>query len=701
MRRYRAELIIGLVLVAAVLVGFGPALDNDFVSFDDPLYVSRNSEVLAGLSGRGLSWAWTSYQATNWHPLTWLSLQADATLFGTGPRGFHRTNLLLHAANAVLLFLALRVLTGAVWRSGFVAALFAAHPLRVESVAWVSERKDVLCAFFFMLTLLAYAWYARRPGLVSYLAVLLAFALGLLAKPMLVTLPFVLLLLDFWPLRRWGVPRPVTAGKKTPPAPPAVRRPPWVGLLLEKLPLLGLVAVSCYFTWQAQRATAEPPGAFPMGLRLANALVAYATYLGKTVWPINLAAMYLYPGRGIPAWQWAGAALLLVALTVLALAAWRRRPYLGVGWLWYLGMLVPVIGLVQVGRQAMADRYTYLPSIGLYLAAVWGVAELAVGRARTVVVASAGGLLALALLLTWGQVHYWTNDITLWEHALEATGPDNAFAHISLGESLAERGDTEQAMQHFKEALRAMPGNAEAYADIGQLLASQHDFDGAIRNLSLAVRLDPSHAALRNNLGAALYEQGKTAEAAEQFRAALARNPNYAQAWYNLGLALQGQPDKTAEARDGFRRAVQLEPARASYRCSLAHALSRTGQPDAAAEQYREATRLAPNWLSNYDQEAAVRATAPDERLRNGRRAVDLAEQVCDATGYRQPHFLDTLAAAYAEAGNFDAAVKTARKALELASTGGPSGLADGLRQRIEQYEAHKPCRDASFPQRP
>jgi tetratricopeptide (TPR) repeat protein len=616
--RYRAELVIGLVLVAAVLVGFGPALDNDFVSLDDDLYASQNPEVRAGLSRRGLAWAFTTYHATNWHPLTWISLQADATLFGPGPRGFHRTNLLLHAANAVLLFVALRVLTGAVWRSAFVAALFAVHPLRVESVAWVAERKDLLSGLFFMLSLLAYAAYARHPGLVRYLAVLLAFALGLLSKPMVVTLPFVLLLLDYWPLQRGGGWRVASGekkgagGKNSGPgrsrAPLTTHHSPLTTLLLEKLPLLGMAAACCIVTVQAQRPAAESSSPFALGTRLANALVAYVSYLGKTLWPMHLAAMYPYPGRGLPVWQWAGAALLLGALTLLALAAWRRRPYLAVGWLWYLGMLVPVIGLVQVGRQAMADRYTYLPVIGLYLAAVWGLAELAVGRAQKVVVASAAGLLALTLLLTWGQVHYWTDDFTLWEHALEATGPNNAFAHVCLGEALVKRGkalalrgqvpaaqhDTEQALGHFHEALRALPADPEANTALGLLLAEQHDPDQAILYLGRAVQVEPANAVYRNNLGAALFERGRFAEATEQLRAALALKPDYALASYDLGLALQDQPGG-AEALACFRRAVELDPARASYRCGLAHALSRNGQPDAAAAQYREATRLDPN----------------------------------------------------------------------------------------------------------
>ena len=421
-----------------------PALRNGFINLDDPYYVTANPQVLPGITRAGLAWAMTANVASNWHPLTLLSHMLDCQLYGLHPTGHHATSLLLHLANVLLLFAVLRGMTGAAGRSAAVAALFAVHPLHVESVAWVAERKDVLSALFWILAMGAWARYARAPSLGRYLLVFLLMALGLTAKPMVVTLPFALLLLDVWPLDRLGL--------------------GWKRLAVEKLPLLALSAASSLITLRYQETSLVPLGVVPWRLRAANALVSYAAYLGKLFLPRHLAVFYpIQPA--IPAWEVAGAAVLLIAITVLAIWRARREPWLLVGWLWFLGTLVPVIGLVQVGRQAMADRYTYIPSIGLFLAVVWSLAEL--GRAHRAALATAAGIVILALAATTRvQIGYWSDGATLFRHALAATDDGNYLAHIGLGKALMGEKDWDGAAAQFRAVLARYPYMGEARAGL-------------------------------------------------------------------------------------------------------------------------------------------------------------------------------------------------------------------------------------------
>lgn len=411
----RPPLLLGGALALLTVLAFLPSLGNGYVILDDPLYVTSNPEVRQGITREGAVWALTANVANNWHPLTVLSHMLDVEVFGLPPAGHHLTSLLLHLAGVLLLFEALRRMTGAVHRSALVAALFAVHPTRVESVAWISERKDVLSGLFFMLALLAYLGWVRRPSAGRYLLVALALTLGLAAKPMLVTLPCVLLLLDFWPLGRRGLGR----------------------LIREKIPLFALSAASCLVTLHYQKTSMAPLDVLPWDLRLANAAVSYATYLGKAFLPRNLAVLYPFPME-IPAWKTAGAVLLLAAVTALAVWRARKSPWLLVGWLWFLGTLVPVIGLVQVGRQAMADRYTYLPFIGLFLAVVWGLAELTERRGALRPVLGALAILVILGLvgMTRAQTRHWRDGVTLFRHALAATG-DNPLARRGLAKALA------------------------------------------------------------------------------------------------------------------------------------------------------------------------------------------------------------------------------------------------------------------------
>jgi tetratricopeptide (TPR) repeat protein len=513
---------IGAALVVATLLVYCPCFDHPFVNFDDVGYVAENWHVRDGLSAGGVDWAFTTFDKANWHPLTWLSLQLDSTLYG-GPKagGFHLTNVLLHAANVLLLFLVLGRMTGAVGRSAVVAGLFALHPLHVESVAWVAERKDVLSTLFWILTLAAYLHYVRRPGVLRYLLVVLAFALGLLAKPMLVTLPCVLLLLDWWPLGRLTGPVPAaqTAGASPAARPTTVRR-----LLLEKLPLFALALASCAVTLLAQSRgeAVKSFEAFPPGARAANALLAYVGYLGKTFWPARLAVFYPHPGASVSVAAALGAGVLLVIITALVLGPGRRRPYLAVGWLWYVGTLVPVIGLVQVGIQGMADRYTYVPLIGVFLMLTWGAADLAAAcrLPRLALAGAAAVALSACAVLSWVQVGYWSSPQSLWEHALEVTEP-NVVALSNLAECYRDQGRFEAARRAYERAVAVDPGQPHPHRYLGDALAKLGRWEEAADEYRTAVRLDPDLFVAHYNLGMVLAGLGQWEEAVREYREAL------------------------------------------------------------------------------------------------------------------------------------------------------------------------------------
>ena len=449
-----------LALIAVNMIVYAPVWHHGFVNYDDDEYVSTNTVVLRGLTWHGASWAFTTGHAGNWHPLTWLSHMLDVQFYGLDPGPHHLTNLLFHIANTLLLFGLLHRMTGALGRSAFVAGLFAVHPLHVESVAWVAERKDVLSTLFWMLTLWAYVEYVRRPGLRRYWPVLLFFALGLMAKQMLVTLPFVLLLLDFWPLGRVGT-RPNPAGGW------ALSRDGWattVRLVWEKLPLLALTVVSSIVTVVVHRQAAAviSLSATPLNLRVANALVSYVTYISKMLWPARLAVLYPY-AQSLPGWWVAGAFLGLMGISVAVIRAGPRHPYLPVGWLWYLGTMVPVIGLIQVGNQATADRYTYVPLIGLFIVVAWGVPDLLVRwpRRRIGLPIAAGLVILACAIAARGQLRYWEDSTTLWTRALAVT-TENNIAHNNLAVSLADQGKLDEAIAHYSEALRIKPDYTKA-----------------------------------------------------------------------------------------------------------------------------------------------------------------------------------------------------------------------------------------------
>ena len=565
-------------LLALVTVSiYWPVMRHDFVAYDDNQYVTSNVHVQNGLTLENLKWACFNPVGGNWHPLTVWSHMADCQLFGLKPWGHHLTSVLLHALNTVLVFLLLRGLTGAFWRSALVAALFGLHPLHVESVAWVAERKDVLSTCFGLVSLMFYARYGRKrlavenrdvkargvpaPRRLDYLLALVFFALGLMSKPMLVTWPFVMLLLDYWPLERFK--------------PSDARR-----LLTEKIPFFALAAAVSVVTFVVQKrgGSGLAAEALPLGVRSGNALISYCRYLGKLLWPTDLAVFYPHPGYW-PLERVLLAGGLIVGLSVLLFVQRRRYPFLLMGWLWFCGTLVPVIGLVQMGGQAMADRYSYIPSLGVLVLAVWGVYELTKSWHYRVVAWSVAGSTAvvLCLALTRQQLGHWKDSEALFRHALEVT-EYNYLAHLNLGSALVLKGQIDVAIRAFQEAIRLKPDFAEAHSNVGMALIRKGQIDEAFSEFQEAVRLKPDFAEAHSNLGMALVRKGQIDVAIMEFQEAIRLKPGFAEAHYNVGVAL-ARKGQIEEAIRAFQEAVRLKPDFAEANDSLARALAMKNAP--------------------------------------------------------------------------------------------------------------------------
>jgi tetratricopeptide (TPR) repeat protein len=802
-------------LVILVFSVFGQTLRFDFINYDDNLTVYENPVIARGLTLPGIVMVFTQGQsAANpqgdyWHPLTWMVHMLDCQLFGMWSGGHHLTNVILHSASVVLLFLVLFQMTGALWRCAFVAAAWAIHPLRAASVAWVSELKDVLSALFFMLTLLAYVRYVRKPCMTRYMLVVISFVLGLMSKNMVVTLPFVLLLLDYWPLRRLDQSSQIYPRLK------------------EKIPLIILAAISCASTFLV-RQILRPSDYLPLWLRIEDSIVSYVVYLRQIVWPAGLAAFYPGPTHSFSFWEVAGSLALLCLISAAAFASRKSCPYLLVGWLWFIGMLIPVIGLAQISIYSHADRYTYLPQIGLCFAGTWMAADWAGQRRvrRATLGAVAVVILCALLIAGWRETAWWRDSETLWTHALECT-QDNWLAHNNLG--LAKKGRTDEAIAQFREAVRIKPdypvahfnlGNAlqhegridEAIAEFRRALAIDSTFSDASNNLGLdlfnrgqtdeaialyrqALQSYPTYAEAHNNLGNALEKEGHTEEAIAEYREALRVIPAYADAHNNLGIALAHE-GRTDEAIAEYREALRINPADAAAQNNLANALLQNGRPDDAIAQYRETLRFNPanadahgalgnalfqqgqiaeaiaqyreaiainpadaethnnlgfalfkqgqidEAIAEYRQalqidpndaqahinlgnallaqgEAAealvhlqkalelqpanlalenklawVLATAPQLTVRDGARAVQLATQANQSSGGNNSLILRTLAAAYAQAGQYPDAVQTAQRALQLAQAESNNALTSALPREIKLYEAGRPFED-------
>ena len=728
----RRTLLISAGLLAATLAAFWPLHRAEFLNFDDPVYVTNNPKVFQGLTRSGLVWAFTSLHGSNWHPLAWISHMADCQIWGENAGGHHLSSVALHAANAVLLFLTLQRLTGAAWRSSLVAALFALHPQHVESVAWIAERKDVLSTFFALLTIWVYAKYAQgapscapsnegsgsgtkgpllatsEPGpgrrkastedpattlvartipsecrlgrrFVLALALLL-FAFGLMSKPMLVTLPVLLLLLDYWPLGRMRDLGPGNAW--------------W--LVREKLGFFLLAAASCVVTFVAQKRGGSVVALdhVPLADRVVNALGSYFSYVAKTFWPANLAVFYPLPQEWNLGDGALGAGMLLVVTLAAVMVAGRARYFLA-GWLWFIGALVPVIGLVQVGAQARADRYTYLPLIGLFIALVWGMNDVAARFRYGRAVATALGLAVAAAcgVGTWFQVQYWRDNLTLFARAIEVT-EDNALAHHNLGHALAVQGNQRAAIPHFNEALRLRPNYAQAYQNRGSAYAAQGQTEAAMADFREAIRWRPDYESAYCCLASLLAQQSKLAEAESNFVAAVHFKPDYAEAHMKLGnlLILEGrEPEGFAH----LQSAVASEPTYAEGQYYLGGALARRHEFGAAVECFRAAIRLKPAYPAALNDLAWILATQPPP-LRDPAAAVELARRACKETRESEPSYLDTLAVALSETGQFQESIAQTQRAGGLACRKGDLALAEQLTNHLELY-----LRGISYSKRP
>jgi tetratricopeptide (TPR) repeat protein len=634
-------LLICVVLAAATFIAFAGVRNNDFVIYDDDFYITSNEPVWWGLNARSIGWAFTTYHMGNWHPLTWISHIIDCSVFGLNPQGHHFVSVGFHIANVVLLFLILKRMTGDILPSAFVAAVFGLHPLAVESVAWIAERKNVLSTFFALLTILAYCEYTRKPVLWRYVVTAIAFAAGLLSKPMLVTLPFVLILLDYWPLNRIDSKFSI------------------LNSLYEKLPLLIISGIICLVTYhtQASAGAMQDIGFSPMGLRAGNAVVSYIKYIGMVFYPAGLAPLYPLDLKGLPLWQIIAGIVILLIVTAAVILERNRRRFLITGWFWYLGTLVPVIGLVQVGSQAMADRYMYLPGIGIYIIVAWlacprtslsGAGE-AISKLRLpkVIPATAGTLiLVILLVMTRIQVGYWKDSASLCKRTLEVTR-DNYIMQNNYGELLRNAGKLDEAIEHFNSALSIRPGCVEARENLGNALQEKgRDFE-ASAEFEIVLRLRPNNLKARNSYGVALAKLGKTDSAIEQFSEVLSADPYRLTALNNLYKvgADNGKLDKVldiildlqAKARNNYELYVKA---------GLIYGTQ--GKIDASIEQLETACRL---------------------------------------TDDRAPEPLDYLSQAYAAKKNMERAVEAAQMALNAANEEGKKDLAEQIKRRLELYQ--------------
>jgi protein O-mannosyl-transferase len=618
--RKHLDLLICLFLALLTALIYWQVKNFDFVSYDDLAFIPNNPHVRTGLTLRGIQWAFTTFYEGYWHPLTWLSHMAAVELFGLKPGGHHLINVVIHIATTVLLFLVLKKMTRAIWQSAFVAALFALHPLHVESVAWVAERKDVLSAFFWILTLGAYALYAEKPNAQRYLLTLLFFILGLMSKPMIVTLPFTLLLLDYWPLGRLQQINPLIhkprqeieqeskqRKRKSPGSilmqihdsgsstvnQPVSRRSLLFIIVIEKIPFFILSTLFSFITFIAAKKVgvlASLKG-IPLSARMINAAVSYVMYPVKMFWPVDLASFYPHP-LAYPLWQSIGAAFLLIAVTFFAMGAYRRFPSFTMGWFWYLIALIPVIGLVQAGMQARADRHTYVPLIGLFIVLAWGVPELTKkwSHRGEVLSLSAGMLVITLMILSWYQIRYWKDDFTVFQHAINVT-KDNDLAHSNLGFAYHNKGDLDNAMKQYKLAIMINHNYPDTHYNLGILLADQGHFQEAMDQCGIAVRLDPKHAPAYYNLAYVLMLQGRNDEAIKHLQEAIQLDPEYAKAYGFLGdiFAAEG---KNKEAVDYYNQALKIAPDMANIHYNLGIIQAKLGQMDEAIRHFREAVEL-------------------------------------------------------------------------------------------------------------
>ncbi|MCL0039418.1 tetratricopeptide repeat protein [Nitrospinaceae bacterium] len=635
------KIIIYVLLVLATFAIYSQVQDHEFINYDDDAYITNNLNVQAGFTRESVEWAFTKSYYSDWQPITWLSYILDYQLYGLNPKGYHLTSLFFHIANSLILFMVLLRMTGALWQCSFVAALFAFHPLNVESVAWAAERKNVLSTLFWLLTMWAYIRYAEKPNIKRYGSMILFFILGLMSKPMLITLPFVLLLMDYWPLRRFKLGQ--EKGNGDIPEKYTDKGSDILRLVREKIPLFLLAAGSGIVAFMVNKVVLTMKD-FSLSERLTNAMVSYLEYLEKTAWPKGLAIFYPHPGNSLVVWKGVLCGAALLGITVIAIRFIKKAPYFVVGWFWYLGTLVPVIGIVQAGGQAMADRYAYVPLIGIFIIVAWGLPELmAKWRHRNkVLIVLAGIWIPTLMVMTWTQVGHWENSITIFKHTIRVTNktyPTFALAHYNLGNALVAEGKNEEAISHYKMAIKINPSHAnahynlgialfakekneeaishykvaiklkpdyaEAYSNLGMALVAEGKIEEAISHYKMAIKLKPDSAEPYNNLGNALVTEGKNEEAVSQYKMAIKIKPDYAKAYNNLGIALFAKR-KIEEAISHYKMAIKLNPNYTNAHYNLGSALQKEGKNSEAISHYKMAIKINPDFAGAYNNLGAV-----------------------------------------------------------------------------------------------
>ncbi|MBT6346177.1 MAG: tetratricopeptide repeat protein [Nitrospina sp.] len=615
---------ISLALIVGIFLAYGQVLGYGFLNFDDNRYVTENKHIAKGLTVESVKWAFTQTYISNWHPMTWLSHMLDIEWYGLNPFGHHLTGLLLHIANALLLFTVLLKMTGALWRSGMVAALFALHPLNVESVAWIAERKNGLSTFFWFLTVWAYANYVKNKNNRNYARVVLFMALGLMAKPMLVTLPFALLLLDFWPLNRLGDIKNKFLQTLKP-------------LIWEKTPLFLLVIGSSVITYSAQKdwGAMRFTEFSPLYSRITNALVSYLEYLRHIAWPHRLSVFYPHPGDSLPAWKIGLSGLALLGITLWAMKTLRHAPYLAVGWFWYLGTLVPVIGIVQVGDQAMADRYMYIPAIGIFIAVTWGLPALLENIKQKYLPTLAGAVLVLLTALTWVQAGIWKNSIVLFEHAIavvENKTPSFIIVYNNLGHALVKEKRYEEAIVQFQQGLKINPTYAKTYNNLGHAFNELKRYDESIEYFLQAIKIEANYAEAYNNLGNALKQTGRVKESIVYYSEAIRFKGDYAGAYFNLAGALgrQGQSEKAIEQ---YQKALQIKPDFTRAHNNLASLFGQQGDFTRAIKHYQQAIQIDPDFAKAHNNLGSTLAQQGryEEAIVSFERAIEIDPQYSDA----------------------------------------------------------------------
>jgi tetratricopeptide (TPR) repeat protein len=693
-----------LLLAVVTAVCFWQVRNFDFTTYDDNSYVYENPHVLSGLNINNVVWAFTTGHTGYWHPLTWLSFMLDCQLFGANAGEMHLVNLFLHIANALLLFAVFKKMTGSQWPSAFVAAVFAIHPMHVESVAWIAERKDVLSAFFWLLTLAAYIGYVRRPSALRYILMLAIFGIALLAKPMAVTLPFVLLLLDYWPLNRFDLQSKNSgSGKKPKTAPNLSRHSVLYRLVIEKIPFFALSGALSVITFliQLESGIAAKVENFSLSNRFSNAFISYAKYIGKLVWPENLAVFYPYDTGSFTVMRVSLSVLLLAAITILVIYFGAKKKYLVTGWFWFVGTLVPVIGFVQSGGQAFADRYTYIPYIGLSIMAAWGLPELLSKLAHRKIIVGVSMLVVVAVLgaCTKRQADYWKNTTTLFSHAIDVT-KDNYIAYMALADELSNQGKNNLAFEYYTKSLKIQPTNAYAYNNLGLALQSEGKYAQALVHFGKAVEIMPDLGKARYNFSKALAMQGQTEKALQQFRETIRLMPDQPEPMNDFALLVVSHPEikdrDINEAIAAARRACELTGYKKSaFLNTLAITYYSATRFKEAVVEMKRLAELEPNNPDVKNTLAWIYATCPDPNTRNPSEAIRLAQEACSATDYKKAGKLDTLAAAYASAGRFGEAIETAENALSLIGQN-QTELYKAIQSRLDLYKASRPYLEVS-----